>query len=238
MRRAVLWLLAAALLLAGCAAPVAAWKTAYYDALMTRLSEQLPPMIDYLTLCDIDFDGVPEMFLSSLGTFNLVICLGYSFRNGEAEKIDFSEDGAIPAGLALYQNKQTGEKLWLAADTFRDGPGYYYYWMVSLDFSDIGSVRAETFFHYAEDFRDVPATGERYDGDPVYRYYHDGVEEELPLEEIERLKTEKLAPYEELETRAYSKFVYELLKGDAYDLSPEALDRELFLKFLDCWQDA
>jgi hypothetical protein len=143
----------------------------------------------------------------------------------------------IPVRLALYQNRETGEKLWLASDTFRGGQGYYFYSMVSLVFSDIGAVRAEDFFVYSEDLRDVPVTGEWSDDYPVYRYYHDGIEEELPLEEIERLKAEKLAPYEELEIQTYFTFVDEFLKGDAYDLSPETLDREMFIKFLDQWQD-
>jgi|GEM_PF-6006820 len=124
---------------------VADWTYAYAN-LIENIDERERVNFQKFILLDVDFDGIPELFL----TLNSItqgerhwIYRGFTYKNGSIIDIKCNY---VPINLELYRHKETGELRWIG-----DGVDYYFisdeiieheytYYLREIDFSDISET--------------------------------------------------------------------------------------------------
>jgi len=207
------------------------WAEAYFDALGERVKHDPFNLPTHILLIDIDFDGVPEMFLSHLGVVNSSIFHGYSYQNGEVINIQIYDD-FLPPELSLLKHINTCELAWLAEGSFRQGGGVGFDFINEfVDFSDFSNVRREKVFTRYERFM--------YDGIPIYEFIGS---EFFPNEDDIKLVTfydgdsTILDNYEVIEVQYLFSFVSEFLNDGEWQLTPETLDRNKLISFFNEWE--
>lgn len=119
------------------------WIDAYYEKIKNISGETT-----YLQFVDVDFDGIPELFLCHTGTGGSYIHSGYSFKDGSV--LDIVTPG-LATDLTLYRDRLTKELLWIANGVFKSGGGTsrYYRWH-QVDFTDFSDVKQTFFFEWEQ----------------------------------------------------------------------------------------
>ena len=117
----------------------------------------IPGHFQKIILIDVDFDGIPELFLtmSSITNGNRHwIDEGFAYKDGMVVDIKCS----LPSNLELYRYNETSELLWIADGVdynFVSYPiiehSYDYYWIMA-DFSDISKIEQSKLFHWREEY--------------------------------------------------------------------------------------
>jgi len=212
---------------------VAEWKQAYYEILRDPYNSM--PRIH---LIDLNFDGIRELLLATLGNVNSFMMKGYSFQNGQLISFDLDLLG-LPTRFALMKDNATKEISWLAYDTFRSGPGCSYHnENVWVDFDDFAQVKSRPFFDWmevncppAQDFEKYP------DFETYYIYYApDGKEQQLPPETIQAMKLQALDNYEEMPIKQHTAFG--LPSQSDYADVPDPEVYYSIMKFFEQWEKA
>lgn len=106
-----------------------------------------PEEASQIEIVDINFDGVPELFLLRQGVGSSSIYRGCSFKDGQLLDIKI-QGGTVPSDLLLYREQETGETIWLAGGMFiygETGRTYEYVWN-QVDFSDLSNVNSSLFY--------------------------------------------------------------------------------------------
>jgi hypothetical protein len=130
------------------------WMVAYADALAALYAETGYYEGQFIKLLDLNFDNVPELLISALGTINTWTTVGYSYQNGQALRMDF--DSAIfdanraAADFRLYRDVTDGGLRWITHDMRRGGAGQYYYYHYLFDFTDIAAPSRSPLLMYLE----------------------------------------------------------------------------------------
>jgi hypothetical protein len=212
--------------------PGADWLEAYASALSSRSPDDLAERGYYtaklLRMQDLDFDGIPELLFSSLGTVNSVIFGGFTCKNGEVRYIDFPEStiGLEPMGLTLYRSKITGERQWISHSYTRGGPGLYGQTHSFFSFDNLLQPKPECFCAFTEDI-----TGDTI-ADISYALY-DGRENwnVMQLSRIDDVFSGIMLNYQIIPAQAPIIHTDDLLKGD----SRTEFDMEKLCEFLSTW---
>lgn len=205
-----------------------AWMEAYAKAITDVDSKPR-----HIRLLDVDFDGVPEIFLSYLGTSNSCIYHGFSFKSGKLFDVLIPEE-FLPTTIELYQNKNTNELLWITNGMFRDGYGCYDYVWYKVDFSDFSDVKKNFFFGWNES---QSTKSDAKEGDVVYTLIDANENDiETSKQEIENTKSKVFSNYEIIETLDLFSFVNDFMNGDENSLTEENINKDLFYTFLNLYE--
>ncbi len=199
------------------------WMDAYADVLINETEKPR-----HITVIDVNFDGIPELFLSQLGTSNSWIYKGYSYKDGNVLELKIPEE-FMPMDFELYKDKNSNKLIWLTNGMFRDGYGYYDNIWELIDFSDLSNIKKELFFGW----------NEQYDNENE-KYFLLGNEDakiEMSLEEIEKKKKEIFSNYELIEVSKQFSFVDEFIIGNDDLLTKENVDKKLLFDFFSKWEN-
>lgn len=193
-------------------------KDSWIDAFCQILKED--DKGTHITLADVNFDGIPELFYSQLGTSNTWIDHGYSYsRNGVMELV--IPDGFMPMELELYRDKKSNERFWLANGMYRDGATYSYVWY-KTDFRELSDIRETLFFKWSETLN-----GERESCEVTYRLAgEDGSTDIVSKDEIDKRKEELFSGYERLDGLSLFSFRREFAEEER-----RMADQSLFYTF-------
>ncbi|GEM_PF-4087499 len=200
-----------------------AWIDAYYE----KLNEVFEGTT-YLQLVDIDFDEVPELFLSHTGTGGSYIHSGYSFKDGNVVEI---KTCSMATDLGLYRNRLTEELIWIASGVFKSGGGtsYYHCWY-QIDFTDFSGIKQEVFFEWQQHLVDV--RDDVYFYQVVDDYGNVTIVDQL---EIDMLVAGAFSGYERIDVMQLGSSTWDLMsengRGDFFE-------PELFVSFMQLYRVA
>lgn len=205
-----------------------AWMEAYAKAIVS--CEQKPR---HIILLDVDSDGIPELFLSALGTSNSCIYHGFSYKSDKVVDISIPDE-FLPTTIELYRDKKTNEKFWLASGEFREGPGYYDKMWFKVDLSNLSDVKKDFFFGWTER---LSTKSDAKEGDVEYALIDKNENQtEMSEKEVENTKNKVFSNYEMIETLDLFSFVDDFINGDETFLTEENMNKDLFYTFLNLYE--
>lgn len=193
------------------------WMELYFQAMVKRAAEAT-----HITLIDVDFDEIPELFLSQLGASDSAIYHGYSFKEGALTDVEIPDE-FMPTDLELYRHKGTGRTIWLANGMFRSGDTYEYIWN-EVDFKEFSDVRQAMFWGWRETLE-----GEDSLGGATYQILeNEKYGPAVTREQIDQAESEVFSDYERIDTLTLFSFTEAFRKNGGGDA---AYDKELFYSF-------
>ena len=191
----------------------------------------------YMTLIDVDFDGIPEVFLYTSGNVSTWTVKGFNYKNGTVTEIDTS---FLFTDLVLFLDNDSGEQFWVTRMSNRSGAGFAYitFWC-KVDFSGLPLAETEILFGFSEWY---VRNGE--DLDPA-EFYLIGDKSDIltwygtltEFAEIERLRDDFLSRYTEIETFQLSKYSGDLLIDYNVGWDKENINEDAIKGFLYTWYD-
>jgi hypothetical protein len=126
MKKIIIFLLLLALLIpafsAAASADGASWEDAYVAWLRTQADIEFGPFRQYssINLLDVNFDGTPEMFVTSSESMDEVLLAAFvAIKDGVAREVERSnseplESGPPPYELCAYRNKNSDTVHWMS----------------------------------------------------------------------------------------------------------------------------
>ncbi len=204
-----------------------AWMQAYAKVIVDVDSKP-----GHIRLIDVDFDGIPELFLSYTGTSNSWIYHGFSFKSGKIFEISIPDE-IMPTEIELYKNRKTNEMLWVANGMFRNGYGSYDYEWYKVDFSDFSDVKKDFFFGWNESGSTKSNAKE---GEFVYALIEKNENHiEMSQEEIENTKSKVFSDYVKIETLELFSYVDDFKNGGD-SLTEKNFNKDRFYTFLNLYE--
>lgn len=193
----------------------APWMDAYFEIVKGQADEAVD-----LKLFDIDFDGIPELFLthrpSSSGRSR--IDAGYSYKDGTITDIRIPEE-AVWSQLRLYEKKENGELVWLAEGNSDLGQKQYYSSMEEVDFSDFSNVKRTVLLEWTEDRNGDSTSKVKYTMMPDQTV--------VTKQQIDEAKKQLLSQYKTRRVFILSAVIDDLMVYNSGQGTPE-LGKELF----------
>jgi len=176
------------------------WVEAFADLIQYG---NIPGHFQEIILIDVDFDGIPELFLtmsSITSGYRHWIHQGFSYKNGMIIDINCS----LPKNLELYRNIETNEILWIADgvdENFVSNPimefRFDHFW-IEADFSDISKTEWSKFFHFKEEYTTVFDVANS-QSESIFTLIGYFDEDRIMLKnEIEEVKNEVFSQYEHI----------------------------------------
>jgi|GEM_PF-6102721 len=122
------------------------WMEAFFEVLK---NENLSNPFDII-LIDVDFDNIPEMFLTeNQYASNFQIRKGFKFNNGEC--IEIMHDEGFLGEIKLFRKIETDELVWLSYGFARlNYLDAKWQWNI-VDFSNFSDVTTKLFFGFIEE---------------------------------------------------------------------------------------
>lgn len=196
----------------------APWIDAYFNVV-----KEQDPKAKELELIDIDFDGIPELFLiKSEEDFggSLNIYQAYTYKDGAVSEISLP-DQANWHRLGLYKNKDTGELVWLADSVSSLEKDHEECSTDIADFSDFTNVKKTPLLAWTEEQSKTSS------GKAQTTYYKMPDKTEMTREQLNGAKKELTSKYQSQQAFYLSSFLFELR---SYDPGTQngALDKNLF----------
>lgn len=201
-------------------AEIAKWMELYFEVMEDKAAETT-----HITLIDIDFDRIPELFLSQLGASNSAIFQGYSFKEGIITKLQIPDE-FMPLELELYKNKKTNERIWIASGMFRDVSSNDYIWN-KVDFGDFSHIRESLFWGWNETLN-----GEGTSSKITYKLMNDKTGDRVVTkEQINESEKEVFSGYEVEDTLSLFSFIESFAREEGSNL-----DKHLFYSFAQLYE--
>jgi len=181
-------------------------KEDWVDAFANLIENgNIPGHFQKIILIDIDFDGIPELFLtmSSITSGNRPwIHQGFAYQDGVVVDIKCS----LPINLELYRDIETNALTWIADGVdfnLISNPiiehSYDHYWK-KVDFSNVRKAEWSEFFHWREEFTTIwdVADSQSESVFTLIGYFdHDRI---MSKKEIDELQNDVFSHYELIDT--------------------------------------